>query len=79
MIWHTLARTDWVIGHPAKGNLELDYSRIPSLDRWSRCVGEPQIFRIVLDHRHDISGNSPHPACLSRIRLINELMCKLIA
>ena len=37
MIWHTLARTDWVIGHPAKGNLELDYSRIESLDRWSWC------------------------------------------
>ena len=35
MIWHTLARTDWVIRHPAKGNLELDYSRIESLDRWS--------------------------------------------
>lgn len=37
MMWHTLARTDWVINHPAKGNLELDYGRIETLDRWSWC------------------------------------------
>lgn len=37
ILWPTLARTDWVIAHPAQGNLELDYNHIESLDRWSWC------------------------------------------
>ena len=37
IMWHTWARTDWIIGHPSESSLKLDYRRIETLDRWSWC------------------------------------------
>lgn len=37
ILYHTLARTDWVIANPSKSTLELDYRKIETLDRWSWC------------------------------------------
>lgn len=37
IMWHTWARTDFVISHPAKTTLELDYGHIETLNRWSWC------------------------------------------
>ncbi len=37
IMWHTWARTDFVISHPAKTSLKLDYRKIETLNRWSWC------------------------------------------
>lgn len=37
MLWPVQARTDWVVAHPAKGTMKLDYSKIETTDRWTWC------------------------------------------
>lgn len=37
IMWHTWARTDWVISHPANTTLKLDYGHLETLNRWSWC------------------------------------------
>ncbi len=37
MITPTLARIDWVIDHPSKGSLDIDYSKPETYERWSWC------------------------------------------
>lgn len=37
MLWHTLARANWIVEHPSKSTLELDYGKAETLDRWSWC------------------------------------------
>lgn len=37
MIIPTLARVDWVISHPSKGGLDIDYSKPETYERWSWC------------------------------------------
>lgn len=37
MIIPTLARIDWVISHPSKGGLDIDYSKPETYERWSWC------------------------------------------
>lgn len=37
MIAPVMARANWVVEHPAKTTLELDYAHMETLDRWSWC------------------------------------------
>lgn len=37
MMWHTWARTDYIISHPANTSLELNYGKPETLNRWSWC------------------------------------------
>ena len=37
MLWHTIARTDFVMSHPANTSLDLNYGKIETLNRWSWC------------------------------------------
>ena len=37
MIAPVMSRADWIVGHPAKTSLELDYGKMETLDRWSWC------------------------------------------
>lgn len=37
MIMPVMARANWVVEHPAKTTLELDYGNAETLDRWSWC------------------------------------------
>ena len=37
MFWPVQARTDWVVAHPSKSTMKLDYSNPYTLDRWTWC------------------------------------------
>ena len=37
MIMPVMARANWVVEHPAKTTLELDYGKLETLDRWAWC------------------------------------------
>lgn len=37
IMWHTWARTNWVMSNPANTTLKLDYSHLETLNRWSWC------------------------------------------
>lgn len=37
MIIPTMARIDWIIAHPSKGGLDIDYSKRETYERWSWC------------------------------------------
>ena len=37
MFWPVQARTDWVVAHPAKTTMLLDYGNSYTLDRWTWC------------------------------------------
>lgn len=37
MLWPVQARADWVVAHPAKCPMLLNYSNINTLDRWTWC------------------------------------------